>query len=220
MAQSTSLVTRGVEDAFEELGRFLSPPPALALISGPSGVGKDSVIGRMRELGHPFDFVVTATDRAPRPGEVDGQDYLFVSTAEFERMISEGELFEHALVYGQYKGVPKVHARRALASGLDVIMRLDVQGVESIRGLVPGAVTIFIAPPSRAVLLARLRRRAGDSTQQLQRRVETALAEMSRLHEFDYVVVNHEDRLEAAVSDIAAIVKASKLRLGRAEIRI
>ena len=148
-----------VNQAFALLERYLHPEPSLVVISGPSGVGKDSVVNRMRELEYPFHFVVTATDRCPRPGEVHGVDYYFVSTAEFERMIRENELFEHAEVYGQHKGVPKAHARQALSSGMDVIMRLDVQGAMTIAHKVPGALTIFLAPPSLDILVGRLRRR-------------------------------------------------------------
>ena len=141
------------EQAFPDVQRYLCPPPVLVVISGPSGVGKDSVIERMRELGYPLCFVVTATDRPPRASETHGVDYDFVSTAEFEQMIAADDLFEYAQVYGQYKGVPKIHVRRALASGKDVVMRLDVQGAATVRQSVPESVTIFLAPPSPEVIV-------------------------------------------------------------------
>ncbi|MBC7237954.1 MAG: guanylate kinase [Chloroflexi bacterium] len=199
---------------------YLHPEPLLIVLSGPSGVGKDSVIRRMRELEHEFRFVVTATDRPPRPGEVDGVDYHFVSTAEFERLIAEDALFEHARVYGQYKGVPKHEARQALASGIDVIMRLDVQGAATIRRKVPGALTIFLSPPSVEVLMARLRRRSSDSPEQVKRRLQTALAEMARFREFDYVVVNREGYLDETIDTIKAIIRAEKCRTARRRIEI
>jgi len=198
--------------------RYLHPFPLLVIISGPSGVGKDSVIKRMHELNHRFHFVVTATDRPPRPEEVDGIDYHFLNTGEFEEMIAEGELIEHALVYGQHKGVPKAHVREALSSGLDVIMRIDVQGTVSIKRLIPQAVTIFLAPPSVDILVRRLRHRKGDSWQQIQHRLETALAEMEQMKAFDYVVVNKEDKLDDAVHQIITIIAAEKCRTARAEI--
>ena len=109
------------------------PQPLLIVISGPSGAGKDTVMQRMKERGLPFHFVVTATTRPKRDNEEHGRDYLFISTEEFARMIDEDELIEHAIVYGDYKGIPKQQVREALASGMDVVMRLDVQGAETVR---------------------------------------------------------------------------------------
>ena len=197
------------------LDRYLHPEPLLVVISGPSGVGKDSVVNRMRELEYPFHFVVTATDRPPRPGEVHGVDYYFVSTAEFQRMIAEDELFEHAIVYGQHKGVPKAHAREALSSGKDVVMRLDVQGAMTVAEKLPGALTVFLAPPSLEILVRRLRRRAADSPTQIRQRLETALYEMGRIGGFDYVVVNREGRLDHAVQQVVSIIAAAKCRADR-----
>ena len=121
----------------------LKSPPLLIVISGPAGVGKDSVIQRLKERGCALHFVVTATDRTPRPGEAHGVDYFFLPSAEFLRMKREQELLEHAVVYGQHKGVPKQQIREALASGKDVIMRVDVQGAATVRRLVPEALLIF-----------------------------------------------------------------------------
>src|SRR5512136_1451271 len=120
------------------------PEPLLIVISGPSGVGKDTVIQRMQERNLPFQFVVTATTRPPRPNEVHGKDYFFYSNAEFARMIEKGELLEHAIVYNDYKGIPKAQVRDALASGKDVVMRLDVQGAATIHALCPDALMIFL----------------------------------------------------------------------------
>ncbi|MEA3408264.1 MAG: guanylate kinase [Chloroflexota bacterium] len=198
----------------------MHPLPLLVVISGPSGVGKDSVVERMQEMGYPFHFVVTVTDRVPRPDEEDGRDYHFVSTGEFERMIEADDLLEYARVYGQYKGVPKADVREALSSGRDVVMRLDVQGADTVRKIVPQALTIFLAPPSLDVLVRRLRGRGGDSSAQLRQRLETAVTEMRRMETFRYVVVNYEGRLDEAVRQIMAIMEAEKCRVGRQEISL
>ncbi len=192
---------------------FPTPKPLLVVISGPAGVGKDSLIQRLRERDHPFHFVITATDRAPRPGEVHGVDYFFLSTAEFLRMEREGELLEHALVYGQHKGIPKQQVREALASGRDVVMRLDVQGAATIRRMVPDAVLIFLMASSEEELERRLRTRGWDSPAQLQRRIATAREEMKRVPEFDYVVINRDSELERAVDDVMAIIRAEHCRV-------
>ena len=141
----------------EELYASLNTPrPVLVVLSGPSGVGKDSVILGLKESGYPFYFVVTATTRPKRHNEVDGIDYHFVSVGDFAEMIENNELLEYAVVYGDYKGIPKKHVREALASGQDVIMRIDVQGAATIRALVPNAVTIFLTAESEEELVRRL----------------------------------------------------------------
>jgi guanylate kinase len=191
---------------------YREQPPLLVVISGPSGVGKDSVVQRMKERGFPFHFVVTATDRAPRSNEVHGRDYYFHTTAEFERMVADGELIEHARVYGQYKGIPKAHVRQALDSGQDVVMRVDVQGADTVKALLPAAVTVFLTCESEEELLARLRERRTESAQALKRRLDTAHQELARLPDFDYVVVNRRNRLDAAVDDVVAIIRAEHCR--------
>ncbi|MHB1293564.1 MAG: guanylate kinase [Anaerolineae bacterium] len=202
-------------DAATLIERFLRPKPVLVIISGPSGVGKDSVIKRLVQTGQPIHFVVTATSRAPRAGEVDGVDYDFVSTAEFEGMVTRGEMFEHAVVYGQYKGVPKAQAREALDSGKDVVMRLDVQGARRVHQLIPEAITIFLLPPSVEVLQRRLQRRAGDTDEQVQERLRTALEELGCIDEFRYAVVNREGALDETVNQIVGIINAEKSRTDR-----
>ena len=187
--------------------------PLLIVVSGPAGVGKDSLIERMLERGCPVHFVVTATDRPPRPGEVHGVDYFFLATEKFLHMEREGELLEHAVVYGQHKGIPKQHVREGLASGKDVIMRLDVQGAATIRRLVPEAVLIFLTASSQEELEQRLHARRSDSPEQLQKRLVVACAEMRRLPEFDYVVVNRDGELDRAVDDVVAIMRAEHCRV-------
>ena len=186
--------------------------PLLIVISGPAGVGKDTVLNRLKQADHPFHFVVTATDRPPRPDEVDGVDYFFVSTAAFVDMIEQGELLEHAIVYGQNKGVPKQQVRLALASGKDVVMRIDVQGASTIKRLVPEAILIFLTASSLEELEQRLRQRGGDSSEQIQKRLNTAQAEIESMPNFDYYVVNRTGKLDQTIADIMAIVRAEHCR--------
>lgn len=188
------------------------PQPLLIVVSGPAGVGKDSLIQCLKERGCKLYFVVTATDRPPRPDEVHGVDYFFLTTGEFLRMEQEGELLEHAVVYGQHKGIPRQHVREALASGKDVIMRVDVQGAATVRHLAPEAVLIFLTASSEEELEQRLRARGGDSPEQLWKRITIAREEMGRLPEFDYVVVNRDGELDRAVDDVVAIITAEHCR--------
>ena len=167
----------------------------------------------MEEKGYPAHFVVTATSRPKRAYEVEGVDYFFVSRAEFERMIEQGELIEHALVYHDYKGIPREQAYQAMASGKDVVMRLDTQGAATIRQMLPEAVLIFITAPSDAELAARLRQRHTESDEQLQIRLQAAQQEMEHICEFDYIITNSNDRLEHTVSTALAIVIAEKHRV-------
>ena len=187
--------------------------PLLIVISGPAGVGKDSLLNCMQERGEEFHFVVTATDRPPRLGEVHGVDYFFISTEEFLLMEQQDELLEQAIVYGQRKGIPKQQVRQALESGKDVIMRLDVQGAATIRQIVPNAVTIFLTAPSEREQIHRLRERGSDSLAQLEKRIRTAQKEMNTLHTFDYVVVNRHGQLNEAVNQVLAIIEAEHCRV-------
>lgn len=189
------------------------PRPLLVVISGPSGVGKDSTLDELKRLGTPFYFVVTATTRPQRVNEVDGVDYHFVSMADFAEMINRNELLEYAIVYGDYKGIPKRHVRDALASGRDVLMRIDVQGAATIRKLVPQAITVFMTAQNEEELVVRLQRRRSEPPGQLEIRIATARQELKRVHEFDYVVVNREDRLEETVRQILSIITAEKCRV-------
>ena len=128
----------------------------MVVISGPSGVGKDAVIQRLQAKRPDLYFVVTATSRAMRPGERDGAEYFFVSRAQFEAWIAEGRLLEHALVYGEYKGIPRAQVEDALAGGTDVVLRIDVQGAATVRRLLPGLVSLFLVAESDAALVQRL----------------------------------------------------------------
>lgn len=194
--------------------------PLLVVISGPSGVGKDMTIKRMKELGYPFYFVVTATTRPKRPDEEEGVDYFFVSKSHFAEMIEEGELLEYALVYGDYKGIPKQQVRQALTSGKDVLMRIDVQGAETIRRLVPEAVLVFLSAESEDALVRRLQERKTEPEDQLKLRIATARQEFKRLDIFDYVVINAQDQLDETCYKIAAIIAAEKCRVEQREISL
>ena len=194
--------------------------PMLVVISGPSGVGKDALVQRLKELGYPFHFVVTATTRKPRKGEQNGKDYYFLSDEEFLDLERRGELLEHALVYGEHKGVPREHARRALASGQDVIMRVDVQGAATIKALLPDAILIFLVAGSEQEWLNRLQRRKTEDPAALERRLATMREEMRRIPEFDYVVVNREGELDHAAEDVVAIIRAERCRTRPRVVRL
>jgi guanylate kinase len=197
-----------------------APHPLLVVLSGPSGVGKDSALMRMRELGFPFHFVVTATSRPRRPGEMEGYDYHFLTSERFEEMIAQEELLEWAEVYGHYKGIPKYEIRTALQSGRDVILRIDVQGVMKIKRLAPEAVFIFLAPGNQEELRHRLQLRRTESPEEIERRLALAQHELEQIDHFDYVVVNSEDRLDEAVGQIRAIIVAEKHRVRPRRIKL
>lgn len=190
-----------------------APRPVLAVLSGPSGVGKDATLQAMQERRDNLYFVVTATTRLRRPNEVDGVDYHFVSMGEFAEMIEAEELLEYAIVYGDYKGIPKKHVRAALASGKDVIMRVDVQGAATIRRLIPNAVTIFLTAESEAELVRRLLERKTEADEKLKMRIATARQELKRIVDFDYVVVNRGNQLEETVEQVLSIIAAEKSRV-------
>ena len=194
--------------------------PGVYVISGPSGVGKDSVIEQLRPRYSDIHFAVTATTRPRRPGEVDGIHYYFLDDDVFASRIHEGEFLETALVYGLRYGVPKWGIREALDRGEDVIVKVDVQGAETIRALMPDATFIFIAPESLDALLARLRARKTDEPDALMRRFNTAVHELSAAADFDYVVFNEDDRLEQTLRQIDAIITAQRCRTRQPEIQL
>ncbi len=188
--------------------------PKLIVISGPSGVGKDTIARHLIDTDpERFYFVVTATTRPPRPGEVHGVDYYFYSNDEFAEMIENNELLEYAVVYNDYKGIPKQHIRDALNSGCDVIMRVDVQGAATIRKLIPNAISIFLTTETESELVRRLRERKSETAEGLNLRIAAARQEMKRIKEFDYWVVNAEDRQERTVREILSIIEAAHCRV-------
>ncbi len=182
------------------------------ILSGPSGVGKDTALDALEALGVRFHRVVTATTRAPRAGEVDGRDYHFVGLSRFAQMIENNDLLEYALVYGDYKGVPKSEITEPLARGEDVIMRVDVQGADTMAGKLPGAITVFLTTATEEEMVARLRGRRADSEAQIAIRVAYARKEMAELPKFQYVVVNRSARIEEAARTLWAILEATRAR--------
>lgn len=202
------------------LAQYLIQEPLLIVISGPSGVGKDAVIKGMKARQVDFHFVVTATTRPPRQGEIDGIDYIFVSPERFAEMIDKDELLEYALVYNDYKGVPKEQVRKALDSHKDVIMRVDVQGAARIREIVSGALLIFLTTENEAEMVSRLQKRDTESSDDLVMRIATARQEFKRIPEYDYIVVNREGQLDEAIDTILAIIKAEHHRVVQRKIKL
>jgi len=196
------------------------PQPLLIVISGPSGVGKDSVLQGLKGRNLPMHFVVTATTRPRRAEEIHGIDYFFVSKDEFARMIEREELIEYAIVYSDYKGIPKQQVRDALASGKDVIMRLDVQGATTVRKLAPEAVLIFLTTESEESLVRRLKARQTETSENLSLRIATARQELKRAVEFDYVIVNADGRLDVTVDTMVAIIQAEHHRVNPRKVSL
>ncbi|XP_008799130.1 guanylate kinase 2, chloroplastic/mitochondrial [Phoenix dactylifera] len=201
----------------------LSPPPnpLIIVISGPSGVGKDAVIKRLLEVRQQIHFVVTATSRAKRPGEVDGKDYYFVTKEEFLSMVERNELLEYALVYGDYKGIPKQQVRDYMAKGYDIVLRVDIQGAATLKSILGNsAVFIFLVAESEAALVKRLIDRRTETAEMLLVRVTTAREEVKHLKSFDYVVVNAEGKLDGAVKLVESIIDAEKARVQQRNVQI
>jgi guanylate kinase len=190
-----------------------SSPPLLVVLSGPSGVGKDAVLTRMRKSERPFHYVVTATTRPRRATEKNGVNYHFLPRKEFQQMIDKHRFLEWANVYGNYYGVPKDEVSPALSKGIDTIVKVDVQGAATIKKILPQAVFIFLMPPSMQALGKRLKRRRSESSEDLALRLATARKEIGSLPLFDYVITSHQDKLDDVVSQIDAIVAAEKCRV-------
>lgn len=186
--------------------------PLIIVISGPSGIGKDAVVGLLQNTNHNTHFVITVNSRTPRKDEVDGKDYFFVSRQAFEEMIARDELLEHARVYSDYKGIPKSQVREALESGKDVVMRLDVQGAMTVKKLIPEAVLIFLTASSKEEWICRLQARRSETPEELALRLRIAEDEYSQMDKFDYLVVNSDKHLDKTIEDIQAIIRTEHLR--------
>ena len=210
-----SEVTHGSEHPFNSPGR-----PLLIVLSGPSGVGKDAILTRLKESDYPLRSVTTLTTRAQRTTETNGVDYHFVSMERFQKMIENGEFLERANVYGNWYGVPTEAVKQALDRGEDTIMKLDVQGATTIKKIVPQAVFIFVVPPSMEELAMRLKQRYTDSPADIDLRLKMAEEEKKRLPLFDYVVVNKWGEIDLVVSEIKAIITAEKCRVAPREISL
>jgi len=199
-----------------------NPPssPLFIVVSGPSGVGKDAVLTRMKELSCPLEYIVTATIRRQRAKERDNVDYHFISMERFQEMIENKELLEWANVYGNWYGVPKEVVKQALDKGQDIIVKVDIQGAATIKKILPEAVFIFLIPPSMEELVIRLKQRHTESPFDLALRIKTAEEEIKQLSLFDYIVVNKRDEIDLAVSQIKAIITAEKCRVNPRKIAL
>lgn len=197
-----------------------SEKPLLLILSGLSGVGKDTVLIKLEQSGFPPRHITTVTTRQKRPNETDGEHYHFISGEEFRKMIANNELLEHATVYGNEYGVPAEPVREALDAGQDVIIKVDVQGAVTIKKIIPEAVFIFLMPSSMEDLVARLKQRHTESAEDLELRIKTAEAEIKHLPVFDYIVLNQQGEVNRAVADIKAIYRAEKCRVKPREISL
>ncbi|UXI67897.1 guanylate kinase [Tahibacter amnicola] len=182
----------------------------LFIVAAPSGAGKTSLVKALIERERDIALSVSYTSRPPRPAEVDGVHYHFVSRGVFELMIERGEFFEHAVVHGDLKGTARAPVMQALAAGRDVLLEIDWQGARQVRAQVQDSVSIFILPPSRQELERRLRARASDSEAVIRRRLDDSRNDMAHAHEFDYLVIN--DRFEDALAEMRAVVAAQRLK--------
>jgi guanylate kinase len=195
-------------------------PGLLFVLSAPSGTGKDTVIRRLRDQGLPIHVAVTVTTRAPRPGEIDGVHYYFVSQQEYQRMLAQDELLEHAEVHGNWYGVPRGPVREWLAAGEDVLLKIDVQGAATVRQKVPQAIFIFLAPQSVEELAGRLSARRSETEAERARRLADASYELSQQTWYDYCVVNRQGHLAEAVEKVRAIIIAEHCRIQQRQARV
>ena len=189
-----------------------APNPMLVIISGPSGVGKDTIIEALQKRGHrpAYHYVVTCTTRARRPNEIDGVSYNFVSPAEFAALCDAGELLEANEVHGNWYGTPRAGVRAALGGGQHAILKIDVQGARVVKACVPEALLIFVVPPTFETLVEHLKARRTESAEQLEIRQRDAAIELARMDDYDYVVVNEEGRVDLTAERIEEIIAAEE----------
>jgi guanylate kinase len=180
------------------------------VITGPSGVGKGTLIRELRQRMPGLVLATSATTRDPRPGERDGVDYHFLAPDEFDRRVAAGEFVEHADYSGRRYGTLRAELERGIATGAAVILEIEVQGARQVREAMPDAVAVFIAPPDERALHTRLTRRGTDSERQIARRLETARAELAAQDEFKHVIVNHD--LDKAADELTALVEGELRR--------
>lgn len=185
----------------------------LYIVSAPSGAGKTSLVRALMEKHSGLAFSVSHTTRAMRPGEVDGRDYHFVSTEDFQTMIAEGAFLEHARVFDNYYGTSLAAVQAQLAQGEDVFLDIDWQGARQVRELLPEAMSVFILPPSREALEGRLQGRGQDDAETIRRRMRDAVNEAGHYTEYDYLIIN--DDFEVALAELEAIVACGRLRQPR-----
>ena len=195
-------------------------PPLLVVLSGPSGVGKDAALTELKKLDRPWHFALTATTRPPRSGEQDGVHYIFLETETFLKMKERDEFLECAEVYGSWYGVPRAQVRQALREGKDVILKVDVQGAATVRRLAPESISIFMMPDSYDELTSRLTGRMSDNSPEMELRLNAAREEMAQIQQFDYRVVNRDNKLDQAIAEIDAIIAAEKCRVAPRLVQI
>lgn len=188
--------------------KIIVPPNncRVVVISGPSGVGKDSVIGKLKQNSSNRHFVVTATTRKKRNKEVNGIDYIFLTPPQFSSLLEEDKFLEHAEVYGNQYGVPRSQVMAAMKKKLDVIIKADVQGAFTIRKLFPTSLLIFISPPHYEAIIQRLIKRKTESPEQFSIRLDTAKKELNQSNLFDHIVINHDNKLQETVQSIESII--------------
>lgn len=198
-----------------DVSQYLTSSPLLIVLSGLSGAGKDAVLAELRQNGPPLQIIVTNTTRAMRPGERDGAPYHFISRERFLQLRDAGDFLEWSENYGYYYGNTRSAVRDALATGRDVLLKVDVKGAATIKKLVPESIAVFLATPTLAEMEARLRKRNTESSADLELRLETAKKELEQVPLFDYLVMNAEGGVAQAAEDIRAIIRAEKSRIGR-----
>jgi guanylate kinase len=191
------------------------------VLSGPSGVGKSTLIDQLKKDAFPITYCVTATTRPRRAGEEHGKHYYFLTDEEYDALLSADQFLEHAVVHNLYRyGIPLQSIREGLRRGNDLIMAPDVQGASTVRWKLPNAITIFLRPSSLDELMPRLEKRGTETMDERRIRLETAEREMQRMSEYDYVIVNKSDRLAQAMADLKAIISAERLRLCRRNVTL
>jgi len=183
------------------------------VISAPSGTGKTTLVRLLLSRFPTLSFSISYTTRLPRPGEVDGQHYFFVSEKEFKRSIARGEMLEWAKVYGHYYGTPLHFVKEKIAAGKDVILDIDIQGAQEVKKKIPEAILIFIIPPSWEELQRRITNRSTDSLEVIKKRLKAARKEIKVARDFDYIVIN--DILENALQELTSIIQATKARTNK-----
>ncbi len=199
-----------------------APGALLVIISGPSGVGKDTIISELKQRnpGAHRHYVVTCTTRPRRPNEVDGVDYHFLTAEAFESLRERGELLEANEVHGNWYGTPRDQVARALADGRDAVLKIDVQGARAVRRAVDDALLIFVVPPSLEALAERLEGRSTETREQLRRRHQDAAGELARQVDFDHVVVNETGQVARTAAEIERTIATEHVRHPRRRIRI
>lgn len=185
----------------------------LFVISGPSGVGKTSIIRAVLDRVHNVVFSISCTTRKQRPGEINGVDYYFVTQEEFLRMVDSGKFLEWAKVHDNYYGTPADFVFENVRAGKDVILDIDVQGALSVKKTYPRAKFVFIAPPNFQALHERLKRRGTETEDRIRRRLENARLELSKIPEFEYLIINED--LEQSIESLIAIIHAERLKFER-----